>query len=597
MSLPGLPVELVETIAACLVSVAAINALSQTCTRFYAILNPFLYFYDDSQNGPAGTEAMIWALKHGKTSTIDRIIAISPSLLKVRHITAAVQLPCHPGVEIITQVPALQEKFKKTKGVDEDGKNAIHVSATNPSSDQTTLALAQVGGLAVVNVLEGRKTPLLAALENGCMGAAEILISHGADLTVRSADGLSPLALAAHSPSGGCIVEAILEKGVDPGADPVALLCAVRTGSHGVVELLVAGRTRIDIIPVPSIGNMQVMRNVLCVLADRDVFPDGGDEGAARAMMARTLLDHGADPITACNTFASCGPLGKFANRGHIQIVKWLLERGADANQDGGTPMVGAVASGSLEMVQLLVSHGGDVNTPRFPGRMPLLHIAVERGHYPAARYLLQHGVDINGSHDTHTALHKAVWKSNTAMVRLLLDHGAELNLQNHRNETPLNLLIFMDKEEGNLGRLRMLLQAGADPSIPDEDGAIPFTNALLQGRLELAEELLEYGHDVNMTTCARSGKTVLMEVAGSATSRAVQWLLDRGADINAVSKDGKTALDMAIERLRLGYVASLLLSQGAVSPRMTEEERIDLMELHSENLARLMGQSPSCDL
>jgi ankyrin repeat protein len=75
--------------------------------------------------------------------------------------------------------------------------------------------------------------------------------------------------------------------------------------------------------------------------------------------------DHGPD-----------GAILRAANEGHIEVARWLLDRGATINHtiEGKNTcfsLTGAIVGGHLEMVKLLVERGADVNY-KWGGMTPL---------------------------------------------------------------------------------------------------------------------------------------------------------------------------------------------------------------------------------
>jgi ankyrin repeat protein len=95
---------------------------------------------------------------------------------------------------------------------------------------------------------------------------------------------------------------------------------------------------------------------------------------------------------------------------GHAEIVKYLLEMGADANTVANNrmkvmPLHSAVAHNQLEISEILIVHGAEVNAKQEGGFVPL-HAAAQSGNLEMARLLLKHGAEVNvKSNDGRTPL------------------------------------------------------------------------------------------------------------------------------------------------------------------------------------------------
>ena len=72
---------------------------------------------------------------------------------------------------------------------------------------------------------------------------------------------------------------------------------------------------------------------------------------------------------------------------GHLDVVKCLVEHGADVNAQGSYALREAVKSGNLDIVQYLVKHGADVNATDINGKTALTY-ATEENHLEIAEYL-----------------------------------------------------------------------------------------------------------------------------------------------------------------------------------------------------------------
>ena len=80
---------------------------------------------------------------------------------------------------------------------------------------------------------------------------------------------------------------------------------------------------------------------------------------------------------------------------GHLEIGRWLLDRGADINaltNFNWTPLHAAAFNGRLEFVRMLLDHGAAINSPDKSGRTPLHR----SGHIEVVRLLLEYGADLN---------------------------------------------------------------------------------------------------------------------------------------------------------------------------------------------------------
>jgi ankyrin repeat protein len=126
--------------------------------------------------------------------------------------------------------------------------------------------------------------------------------------------------------------------------------------------------------------------------------------------------------------------------------------------QDLTTPLHEVAARGQFELVRLLVEQGADVNAEDLMGQTPLHH-AVE---YPdIVRYLVDNGAAVNED-DVHgeTPLHLAVRTPESA--RILVENGASVAFENHFGETPLDLALDWSFFESDTEVVRLLINAGA---------------------------------------------------------------------------------------------------------------------------------------
>ena len=262
-------------------------------------------------------------------------------------------------------------------------------------------------------------------------------------------------------------------------------------------------------------------------------------------------------------------PLIEAAERGHLAVVKLLVERGADVNAKdnayGETALMRAAKGGYTETVKLLLARGADASVGP-EGRLPLV-VAAEGGHLAVVKLLIARGADVNGRNKREapedvTALAAAAEVGHTEIVKALLARGADVNLKNGRGITPL----FTAARLGHTETVKALLAGGADANVRNKFGWTPLFIAAGEGHTETMRALLAHGADVNAKS--EIGETALMSPAANGKTVAVQALLAGGADVNAKSDNRLTALIGAAKWGHTAAVQALLAKRADVSAR-----------------------------
>ena len=328
------------------------------------------------------------------------------------------------------------------------------------------------------------------------------------------------------------------------------------------------------------------------------------------AEMISLLLNAGADanaPLRGGET-----PLMTAARTGKLAAVKSLLARGAEVNASlppGQTALMWAAADGHFPVVQALLAAGAEFRKPLPSGFTPLL-FAVRGGHTAIVRALLEAGIDINepaqpakgGSKFLRkgaTALTTAIENGHFELAALLLDLGADAS-DMRSGYTPLHILSWIRKPDrgeaegdpvpegsGSLTSedlVRKLVAKGANVNAQltggpagariSRKGCTPFMLAADTADAAYMRLLIELGANpliMNVDRC-----TALMAAAGLGTRsadeeagtdeeavEAVDYLLGLGADINAISNNGDTAMHGAAFA-NFPKVVKLLAAKGA---------------------------------
>ena len=158
--------------------------------------------------------------------------------------------------------------------------------------------------------------------------------------------------------------------------------------------------------------------------------------------VAELLYQHGAHVDVQGRN--KCTPLYGASYSGNLEIVQWLLRRGADPNlpdlSDGRASLHETAVFGYLEIAQTLLQHNADPNIQNQVGEIPL-HVASRKGKRNIARLLLEQGVDVNArSKDGSTPLHLASEYGQLEVARLLIEHGADKNMEDNGGRTPFQV-------------------------------------------------------------------------------------------------------------------------------------------------------------
>lgn len=153
---------------------------------------------------------------------------------------------------------------------------------------------------------------------------------------------------------------------------------------------------------------------------------------------------------------------------------------------------------------------------------------------------LINRGMDVNSVDAAgNTLLMQTVNRDNQEFFDYLLKRRARINTRNRNGETALSLAAY----RGKLYFVQRLVDSGADVNLY---GWPPLIYAAFNGHTAVAEYLLKKGAEVNATT--ENGSTALLFAARFGHIEVVELLLLNKADPNIANERGATAIDWALK-------------------------------------------------
>ena len=238
-----------------------------------------------------------------------------------------------------------------------------------------------------------------------------------------------------------------------------------------------------------------------------------------------------------------------------IEIIELIIKRGVDVNA--------------------LVTH---VGRHRRTDKNPL-HWASEYGHTEIVKVLLESGAEVNtpdtlydedDPYNDRTSLHYAAYFGHKNVAKLLIDNGADVNVKDTFNKTPLHV-VAEDRRWTTIWHTaiaELLITNGADVDAKTKyDNITPLHNAIRYEHTDMARELIKAGADVNakykndvngalnqvfsysgfsVIATEKYGSSPLHRAADYGRTELAGLLIDKGADVKAKDDMFKTPLDLA---------------------------------------------------
>lgn len=252
-----------------------------------------------------------------------------------------------------------------------------------------------------------------------------------------------------------------------------------------------------------------------------------GNETRVRALLTETLWHSRMDQTALRHS------LQQVAARGNLSLARFLIDKGADVNPQGGevAALIKAVGTGNIPLVKaILDAPGQKVNVD---------------------------AVDKVG----RSAVFTAAWSGNITAVKMLLEKSAKVDARDREDRTPLIHLAAEKQGRWQKDMVELLLEQGADVEAIDNTRRTTLLWGASTGKPELCKLLLEgkKAKKADVGTTNNRGKTALQLAAENNHERIVSMLLEAGADPQVTSDGQWTALHNAAEKGHVGVVKLLL--------------------------------------
>jgi ankyrin repeat protein len=346
-------------------------------------------------------------------------------------------------------------------------------------------------------------TPLVAAA-TGQLAVVEALAAAGADLHLADGGGATALDWAqrgGHENVVAALGEAMAKSPRKVAPEVDLLFAAERGDAAAVKKLLDAGadvnardeRPRrkgwTPLMLAAAGGHLEVVRRLLDAGGDFSLKDDNEKDNAGG--FSFVVNEGGVEMALEAGFQLHRTALAWAAHGGHADVVRLLVERGADVNgldRVKSTPLLAAASSGSSETVRALLRAGADANA-KGRAKETALMVAARRGDVATIAALADGDAKIELKHDDgYTALHLAAGAALPEAVAVLISAGADVNAITRGGHAPLHLPLgtrhlirdvegeeivtkFQVDPQRIVATLRVLLEAGADPTAPDRNG------------------------------------------------------------------------------------------------------------------------------
>lgn len=438
-----------------------------------------------------------------------------------------------------------------------DGANALHFAAAggafrnaSPREFDVNLpvieALLDAGADASATTTDGL-TPIIGACSVGSAEAVARLLVAGADPNSKTANGRDCITAAVESNQPDFIRWLLTESGAPVDSGPALGHALIRNRAGLFAMLLELGADPAALIQ-PRRKNSLAHRLL--------------DDEPARARMRRALIDSGR----ASRAFNAGGAneLREIITRGgDTGKLRHLLEMGVDPNATGDHKDTAlhylarhASGGGGLPKAGVLVAAGAKIDAIGSKERTPL-GVAAHNGRLEMVEFLLGHSADVN---------YTDARGDDVLMLAAREGYGyviEALAAADVTRPSPETQAAYFGASKKHAAGIRALLAVGLDPNHADEHGNLPLFDVIKYGDPDTVAVLIEGGASLD---AFESSYSPLTAAADRDRDRAIDLLIEAGADPNAADRKGRTPLEVAIGDRAIPSTIALIRRGATVS-------------------------------